>query len=230
MRPKKSPNKLFLGILIFSLGIHGVVFLHIAGIYRSRALTVIELTLGEVWKPPERNIPRPRPRPKQRLEPLYPSRKVVETPPVPLPKPMKIEPAESALPERLMERIDVASVPQVPAASIADLEFGSAGSLPAGDFDTSNAYLEMVRMRIEKHKQYPAQARAAFREGRVVVRFTITQDGELRSLSVRKTSNTKALDEAALQAVRNAAPFPQPPRHLFKGDIPLELAIVFELT
>ena len=63
-----------------------------------------------------------------------------------------------------------------------------------------------------------------------MVRFTITTRGELRSLEVRTSSRTKALDEAAMEAVRNAAPFPAPPRHLFKGDIPLELAIVFELT
>jgi len=30
--------------------------------------------------------------------------------------------------------------------------------------------------------------------------------------------------------VRSAAPFPAPPPHLFKGNIPLELTIVFELT
>lgn len=230
MKPKRGSNRLFLGLLVFSLLVHGAVFLQIAGVCRSRALTFIDLTLEDALKLAERNIPRPRPRPKQQPEPLDPSTKVMETPPLPLLKPMKNEPAESVLPERLIERIEVASVPQVPGALITGAELGSAESLPMGDYDTANAYLEMVRMRIEKHKRYPAQARAAFREGRVVVRFTITTQGDLHSLDVRRSSRTRALDEAALEAVRSAAPFPAPPRHLFKGDIPLELAVVFELT
>jgi protein TonB len=237
MRERKS-NRLFMVVLILSVGIHTVVFLHIAGIYRSRALSVIELTLQDVLKPAQRNIPRPRPRLMQQPEPLNPARGPIDTPPVPSAGPIKIDPVDSVLSERLMERIETAAVPQVPSAVISGAGFGklesfSSGGLESsslGDYNTSNAYLEMVRLRIEKHKQYPYQARAAFKEGRVVVCFTITTDGGVRSLEVRKSSNTKVLDEAALQAVRSAAPFPAPPRHLFKGDIPLELSIVFELT
>ena len=39
-----------------------------------------------------------------------------------------------------------------------------------------------------------------------------------------------ALNAAAIDAVRQAAPFPRPPANLFKGDLALELTIVFELT
>jgi len=144
---------------------------------------------------------------------------------------MKIEPPDSVLSERLMERIQTASAPRVPGAVLSGVDLGAA---PSDSFEsyssTSDAYFDMVRLRIEKHKHYPPQARAAFKEGRVVVRFTITTDGGIRDLGVRKSSRTRALDEAALQAVSNAAPFPAPPQHLFKEDIPLELAIVFELT
>lgn len=230
MKKERRSNRLFMGILILSVGIHTVVFLHIAGIYSSRALSVIELTIQDVSKTVERNIPRPRPRLKQHPEPVNPSRTVIETPPIPSLKPMKIEPVDSVLSERLMERIESVSVPQVPRAVISGGDFGAADSSSFGDYNTSNAYLEMVRLRIESRKSYPPQARAAFKEGRVVVRFTITTDGGIRSLEVRKSSKTKVLDEAALQAVRSAAPFPAPPRHLFKRDIPLELSIVFELT
>jgi protein TonB len=45
-----------------------------------------------------------------------------------------------------------------------------------------------------------------------------------------KTSGNKALDGAALMAVKEAAPFPKAPAHLFKSEIPLVLTIVFELT
>jgi protein TonB len=233
---KPKSNRLFMGILTLSLGIHAAVFLHISGVYRSHALTFIELTLQDIPQPAQRNIPRPRPRLKQQPEPLNPSRTVLKTPTLPSVQPLRIEPVNSTLSDRLMERIEAAAVPQVPGAVISGTGAGATGAgvgeADTSSFDhykTSDSYLQMVRLRIERHKQYPQQARAAFREGRVVLSFTITTDGGVQSLEVRKSSNTKVLDEAALQAVRSAAPFPAPPRHLFKGDIPLELAIVFEL-
>ena len=58
----------------------------------------------------------------------------------------------------------------------------------------------------------------------------ITPDGGVREVKVAKCSRHRALDMAALKAVQDAAPFPKPPRRLFKGAIPLELMIVFELT
>jgi protein TonB len=64
----------------------------------------------------------------------------------------------------------------------------------------------------------------------VVIRFVITAEGDVRELQVAKSSNQEVLDTAALRAVKNAAPFPKPPRHLFEGDIPLEITVVFELT
>jgi protein TonB len=229
MKVRKGSNRLFQVLFVISVGIHSLVFLHIAGIYRSRALSFIELTLQDMSKPVERNIPRPRPRPKDQPELVDPSRPRVEAHLPPL-KPIKMEPMESALSDRLMERIDVASVPQVPGAAIFWDGLGKAGFSSIGDYNTTDAYLEMVRLRIEKHKQYPSQARAAHMEGRVTVRFTIIADGGVRSVEVWKSSGKKALDDAALQAVQRAGPFPAPPKHLFKGDIPLELTIAFELT
>ena len=63
----------------------------------------------------------------------------------------------------------------------------------------------------------------------MTVRFVIISGGDIRSAEVVKTSGNKALDRAALTAVKDAAPFPKAPASLFKGDIPLELTIVFEL-
>jgi protein TonB len=230
MKGKANSNRLFMGILILSLGIHAAVFLHIAGVYRSHALTFIELTLQDISQPERRNIPRPRPRLKHQPELLNPSARVLETSPLPSAKPVKIDPLESVLPDGLMERIETASVPQISGVALSGTDLRRADGSALEHYDTSNDYFQMVRLRIEGHKHYPQQARAGFREGRVVLSFTITTDGGIRSLEVRKSSNTKVLDEAALQAVRSAAPFPAPPRHLFKGDIPLQLTIAFELT
>jgi len=55
-----NPHRLLQALICVSLGIHVLVFMHVSGIYRSRAVSFIELTLQDVSKPYTRNIPRPR--------------------------------------------------------------------------------------------------------------------------------------------------------------------------
>ncbi|PIE66633.1 MAG: hypothetical protein CSA23_08195 [Deltaproteobacteria bacterium] len=69
-------------------------------------------------------------------------------------------------------------------------------------------------------------------EGRVTIRFVfvLETDGSVRDVAVTKEARHKSLNGAALDAVHRAATFPRPPSNLFKGALPLELTIVFELT
>ena len=219
---KTKPNWLLRGLVGVSLGIHLVIFMHVAGIYTSNALSYIELTMQNISKPTARAIPRPRHRPKP-PKPRDVKRLKVFQCRMPHFKPIKIEPAEKNLPDSLVEGISMPDTPTTPGLNIADWN-------PGELVETSISYLEMVRLKIEKHKKYPDIARVKNIEGRVVVRFVITPDGGIRKVEVAKRSRNRALDLAALRAVQDAAPFPKPPRRLFKGEIPLELTIVFELT
>jgi len=216
---KTKPNWLLRGLVGVSLAIHIVIFMHIAGIYTSNALSYIELTMQNISRPTARNIPRPRHRSKTPQPQDIKKMKVIQCR-MPHFKPIKIEPAEKNLPESLMESISMSDTASL---QIADWN-------PGELVETSISYLEMVRLKIERHKKYPDTARIRQIEGRVVVRFVITPDGGIRELEVAKGSRNNALDLAALRAVQDAAPFPKPPRRLFKGEIPLELTIVFELT
>lgn len=221
---KTKPNWLLRSFIGISLGIHMVILMHIAGIYRSNALTYIELTMQHVSKPSTRSIPRPRHRP-QELQPQDVKRVKVLQQHIPSLKPMKMECIEKNLPDSLVEGISMPDAPATSGLSIADWDPGVEAST-----DSSLTYLEMVRLRIERHKEYPSTARARQIEGCVTIRFVITHAGDVRALEVVRTSRQKALDTAALRAVKSAAPFPKPPRRLFKGEVPLELTIVFELT
>lgn len=207
-----------------SLGIHLLIFMHIAGIYQSQALSYIELTLQDVSKPFSRSIPRPRQRPKapqpQEVKKLKVTRELM-----PRLKPINLEPAEKEIPDSLAEGISAPDIPNTTGLQISDWSPNE-----SGDDVTAQSYLEMVRFRIERYKRYPRIARARNIEGRVTIRFVITPEGGVREVEVAKRSGNKALDQAALRAVQDAAPFPRPPRHLFAGKIPLELTIVFELT
>lgn len=226
---KTKPNWLLRCLAVVSLAIHLVIFMHISGLYTSKALTYIELTLKDVSKPPTRSIPRPHHRPKAPPQPLDVKILKVRDQPILSFTPIKIEPAEKDLPDSLVERISMPDIPATPGLNIAEWTPRKI-EVPSGDYMTSNSYLEIVRLKIERHKKYPGMARIRHIEGSVAVRFVITPEGGIRTVQVVKTSRHRVLDEAALKAVKDAAPFPKPPRRFFKGELPLELTIVFELT
>jgi protein TonB len=218
---KRRPNWLLRGLVGVSLGIHLVIFLHISGIYNSKALTYIELTLQNISKPPGRSIPRPRHRPKA-PQPMDVKRLKITQRRIPHLKPIKMNSTEKDLPDSLVEAINMPDIPATPGLNIANWS--------PGELETSSSYLEMVRLKIERHKEYPDMARVRQIEGLVTIRFVITPEGGVRAVEIAKTSRHKVLDTAALRAVERAAPFPKPPRRFFKGEVPLELTIVFELT
>jgi len=221
----RRPNRLLHGLLGVSLLIHLVLFLHISRLYSSNTLTYIELTLQNISRPVTRSIPRPRHRPRPPDQPQE-IKELRVTQLVPRLKPIKLEPVEKDLPDSLVEGISMPDIPDVPSPDISDWSPDQS----AYDYTTADSYLEMVRLKIERHKKYPKNARVRQIEGSVTVRFVIRPEGDVRSAEVVKTSGNRALDGAALMAVKEAAPFPKAPAHLFKGEIPLELTIVFELT
>jgi len=221
-----KPNWLLRGLIGVSLAIHIVIFMHIAGIYTSNALSYIELTMQNISKPFTRSIPRPRHRPKATDLPKDMQQLKIISRSIPRLKPIKVDPVEKNLPDSLVEGIGMPDIPAVSGLNIADWNPGELME----EYSTSSSYLEMVRFRIERYKKYPAIARVRNIEGHVTIRFVITPEGVVREAKVVKHSGNKALDQAALKAVKDAAPFPKPPGHLFKGKVPLELTIVFELT
>jgi protein TonB len=140
-----------------------------------------------------------------------------------------MEPVEMDLPKGLVEKIGMPAIPDVPRLDISDWGPGKL-DVASEEYTSPKGYLEMVRFRIESHKRYPDVARSKQREGRVTILFIITPEGHIRAAKVVKASRYKVLDIAALKAVKDAAPFPKPPPRFFKGEIPLELTVVFELT
>ncbi len=224
-----KPNWLFRGLIGVSLAVHAVIFLHVTGLYNSNALTYIELTMHDISKPVARDIPRPRFRPK--TPPVEEVKKInVIQRQMPQLKPIRIEPPDKNLPDGLMEGIAVPDIPDTSGLEVADWSGGTLVDETGGDFLTAQNYLEMVRLKIERHKKYPDLARVRNIEGRVTIRFIITPEGVVREVEITKHSRNKDLDAAAVKAVQAAAPFSTPPRRFFQGEIPLELTIVFELT
>jgi protein TonB len=230
MHRTPGPNWLLRGLIIISVGVHILLLLHLSGVYRSRTLTYIEISLLNTDPSPARDIPRPRPRPKA-PDPDEPVKKINVVPrPMPRFKPLAMAPMEKELPDTIVEDISEPDVHQAPGVDAADWLPGPTAQEAVGEFMTAASYLDMVKLKIESRKRYPQSAKDRRIEGRVKVSFILASDGSVRDVTIAKGAHDNELNMAALNAVRDAAPFPRPPSTLFKGDLSLDLIIVFELT
>jgi len=69
---------------------------------------------------------------------------------------------------------------------------------------------EAILRRVEELKRYPASARVDRAEGKVVVKAVINEDGNLGEVEVFQSSGYPTLDKAAVETMRQAAPFHLP--------------------
>ena len=206
-------------MILISLGIHVIIFMHIAGIYRSSALSVIELTVRDE-KPDMRSIPRPRMRHKT---PEVNDVNKIDFRKQRVPQ-MKIDPIETDSPDTITEQIAMPDTSGLSADAAEWSPMGAANYLTKGD------YFDMLRLKIESNKKYPQSAQKRQIEGRVIVGFTLNPAGQVTSAEIVQSSRHSALDQAALNAVKTASPFPRPPANLFDGPLQMKITIVFELT
>ena len=90
---------------------------------------------------------------------------------------------------------------------------GQAGG--SGDSGDSARYLkgnyEYIKKRVRQFLVYSPQAKRMGIQGMVSVAFTIKKDGHVENVVVRRSSGFETLDESAVEAVQNAAPFKAPP-------------------
>ncbi|SIQ30794.1 protein TonB [Rhizobium sp. RU20A] len=97
-------------------------------------------------------------------------------------------------------------------AKAADVGGGQRGQRQqaAGNAAVSN-YPGKVRARLTRALRYPPGAARGGIKGDAQVRFTVRADGQVASISLARSTGSPILDEAALAAVRRAAPFPKIP-------------------
>jgi len=98
-----------------------------------------------------------------------------------------------------------ATTGQGPVKAAAGSPPGTSGAgSPARDF-------AWIRDAIQRSIAYPPTARRMGWEGKVVVAFQLLSDGSVRDVRVVQGSGHAALDRGAIDAVRNASPFPRSP-------------------
>lgn len=88
------------------------------------------------------------------------------------------------------------------------------------------SYLEHIKNKIENVWAYPAEAARTGQQGTLLILFSINKNGDLIRLKLIRSSGYPLLDRAALEAVRDASPFPPLPKR-FNLDI-LNIYATFE--
>jgi len=68
-----------------------------------------------------------------------------------------------------------------------------------------------IRDVVERRTSYPSIARKMGWEGKVLVAFTICNDGQVEDIRIIKSCGFKALDKNAIKTIKQCAPFPKPP-------------------
>ena len=86
---------------------------------------------------------------------------------------------------------------------------GSSRGTPGAGPGPPAAEFAWIRDAIQGAIAYPATARRMGWEGKVVVAFQLLSDGSVRDVRVVQGSGHAALDRGAVDAVRNASPFPR---------------------
>lgn len=73
------------------------------------------------------------------------------------------------------------------------------------------ANFSYIRDMVNKKLIYPLMARQKGWEGKVKISFIIARDGFVRDIMITESSGIEILDKNAINAVKNASPFPRPP-------------------
>ncbi len=242
MKARSGPNWLLRVLIGASLLVHVLIIFHISKGFGNHTLSYIELSIVQFSKPDTPHIPTPVNRPKNKVVAVA---RAIRPKTFTVPK-IKIGPVRA---DRMDPSYEKIGKPDLPAKVNYD-DLAVAGISPVSSiaaatpqtmpqttplkedvaYTNVQAYINMLKLRIDAAKQYPEPARLRHLEGRVKVRFILLASGALTNIKVVKSSQYKNLDDAAVKAVKKSSPCPKPPPSIFDPPVILEVDILFELT
>ena len=92
------------------------------------------------------------------------------------------------------------------------------------------SYAAVLKGRIASHWRYPKQARQQLLEGHMQVVFSINRDGSIIRTEVIATTGYDVLDNEAIRAIMEAAPFPSFPSHITVARLNVRANFDYRLT
>ncbi|MDR2659320.1 MAG: TonB family protein [Spirochaetaceae bacterium] len=230
-------NKTRLAVFIFTAGLHGILFFFVPVDYQSHAdiaeetvpFKLVNIDIEEAYI-------------EEAAPPKLSMSVVRETIPPPRIQRSEAEQKEAVenfieIEEDLAEEFIVSEDEDDPVKEAAAEQYVSDGgegksnegetggvkdSALAAEYVKRN--FDYISRRVRSKLVYPAQARRTGLDGAVEILFTLGADGGVSGISVKKSAGSEMLDEAAIAAIKSAAPFRPPP-----VSIKLLLPVVFNL-
>jgi periplasmic protein TonB len=240
-----SDSQVLYWAFVLAIGVHIIL----AAIYikpiRAIPKTSFELTVLLV----------PADKPESTAQEILPT--VVQPPPKPAPKPIQtvhkntVAPATINSPQKsdfasivtpISVKKEVADSPVVAAefspnntesVAIASPQKVDASPQKPSASDTKNAraqYGALLAQEITKFKQYPTLAKQTRQQGVVILQLQMNSLGALISAKVYQSSTYELLDNQALEMVKKATPFSQPPIDLREHDLSVLVPVSFRLN
>ncbi|NYE59509.1 protein TonB [Duganella sp. 1224] len=178
------------------------------------AVTPPVIELIRIAPEPKREITPPKPEPvKEKQLALAPPKPVA--PPLPVPKTVEAPAAQAESYTPPAPPVHAAppgpvTPPQAQAAPAQPAPQAAAAPRQISTEGIPTDYVNQVYARINRNADYPREAKMRRQQGKVGYRLTLNPDGSLLSFDIQ-SSGVEALDEAARDAIRRAAPFPRLP-------------------
>jgi len=226
-----SPNWLLRGLIVLSVGAHLLILLQIAQLHRPKQVSKIELTLRSISRRPQHHIPKPSPQIYADMTPIEKHLPQKVDPQAMLFQPFQYQAPDPVDKNALRQKKPLPSIPVVDDPEVISWQEEMATSvesgpnLPEAHITAERTYTDQIKRQIEAVKQYPQRARRRNIQGVVDIVFTIGKEGEIVTIAIAKSSGSRILDRAAVDAVNKASPFDKPP----KGPLTIQLPMVFKL-
>ncbi len=165
--------------------------------------------------------PEPAPQPAAEPEPEFPS-----ADPIPYPEPRLALARTSTptYPAPAAQRTPTAAAE--PATQSAAVSAPSRPAAAAGNSAAIDKYPGQILAQLRRALRYPAAAGRV--TGEVLVDFTVSANGTASAIRISRSSGHAALDQAALDTVRRAAPFPAIPAGANRASWPFTVPLAFK--
>ena len=99
------------------------------------------------------------------------------------------------------------------------------GKIAAGGIAAESRYPGLVQAALRRALRFPANAGNA--RGQALVRFLVAANGSVSGIAIVGSSGSSVLDQAAIDTVRRAAPFPRIPREVGRSSWSFTLPLQF---